>query len=327
MAQSKRKVGYISGVQMRKHLKTMRKLRRRDMARRIAALAERGLTPRPRGPSHLWGCPSFSVCLRVIGDGTVGLDIEHDRRERPEGRWSGLAPFVHIWGAAWPDYDQTVRAAPLLAGLAAAWPVVARPFLEGRPVFEPGPRQEADLAALVGDPSLPPLRIVAEGPGIKIEHAGGVFDPKGESLIVVECLLALGDKLAALLPGSAEAARWTEVRGLAEVFPWSEEGVDVPRRLEAEEAFYAAKFGLAADGWERHMLTHMTELHINNTEYVPFPDLAQPPPPRDGLDARVDEAAARVHMPRDEFLAMARHEFLVDCRAVVYYLKWPEVGE
>jgi hypothetical protein len=308
-----------SMVQTKKLMKGWQKLQHRQKAARIAALAEQGLPPRPRDNTFIWGCPSFSISLRKIDSETVGITLGHATAGRPRGE-----TFIYVWGAAWPDYDQSVEARPLLRGLIAAWPVIARPFLKGRAVFTPGPRVEADLAAMTGDATLPALCVVADGPGLQFEHANGAYDPESESLIVVECLLAMGDKLAELLGGAPEAADWAEVRALADVFPWSfrDDGDTDDEQGAIEDRFYAAKFGLDPVAWERHMLAHMTARYLEGTPHA-FPDLRASLPDENVLKEQLLRTLERVGENRDEFLRMIRAEFRMECRAEIYYAKWP----
>lgn len=320
MAKSSTKQKTYTTIQIEKHLKTMDKLRRRRIQAKTEALAGRGLPPRPRGPAFHFGCPSFFASLRPIDEAAVGVDLGRYERN------GGADPSVHVWGASWPDYDQPVDGEALLSALSAAWPTISRPFRRGREPYTAGPKETADLGALAGDPALPLLRFVAEGPGLSIEHAGGRMEFGAECLIVVESLLAFGDKLAELFPEGRGAEAWASTRGFADVFPWAEESWKEDSKQppkDAEDAFYAAKSGLGAEEWAAHALAHLVEVYSSD-KHVPFPDLSKAGTADRPDEERVSKAAELLQTDRAGFERLALHEFRVGCRAAAYYAKWPK---
>jgi hypothetical protein len=290
----------------------------RDYEARVAELRARGVEPRPQGVSTTFGCDTFSVSIRPLGEGRVGIDVAFGRFE--DGR-------DQIWGEEAPAPDFEADASALLNGLAAAWPVLSRPFRRGAPPYQPGPTEAADWGALSGIPGIPSLRFVAEGPGLRIEHDGGRFDPQAECLIAVEALLAAGDLLAEQTNDAAAAAAWREVRDLADVLPFPPMGpTDFEARdIPGEEAFYAAKLGTDVERWRGHMLALAVDLR---EKWKPFPeDLASEPPPAAETQARIAAMARSCGMDEAEFVAMALHEGAIESRQQCFYKLWPETPD
>lgn len=148
-----------------------------------------------------------------------------------------------VVGRSWPEYGEVVSAPGLLGFLARHWTLVGRHY-NSLP-DEPSP-VELDLRHGLGRPDLPFVGLRVGTPEIFLGFGGKWQGHGTESLMVVESLMALGDTLAASLPGTPEAAAWAGTRDAVRVFPApvSKPGVEFGERDRAAEvAFYAGLLG------------------------------------------------------------------------------------
>ncbi len=289
----------------------------------IEMLAAEGIVPCSREGVWSIGVPGvFSVSCREIDAEQVGMRVcVYARAERAE-----KAIATYIWGAPWPDHDQAVNTTRLLDALTVAWPVIARPFRRGGQPYQEGPREVADLAALIDNEALPRLVFVANGPALAIEWQSARFEPGAECLIVVESLLMLGDLLADRINGSTSAIAWTNIRVLADVFPsqpdFAPENATFSIPPDAELNFYAEKYETECDSLRRWGLRHIANWYLTDRHTV-LPNALDAIPSWEEVAPLVEKLGVRMGRDEKETIEAAENEFLIECRNHFYYKRWP----
>ena len=273
----------------------------REEAEKIAAMRAEGREPANRDGQAATFCPIFDFTLRWPKKRPGDVEI------RISAYVDGHDEFRRLWGQPWPERPETVSAETLLALLAERWTDIGQGYLADSAPSHP---VEVDFSAPFGA-VVPPFKLTINGREITSYGLDGRLDHGVESLVVVETLAALGDRLASGLEGSdthsKSAVLWRRVRPLVNVlttpvheFERGFDDGDGPSMKE-ETAFWAENVGQSPQDFRRAALWLQARqwLHAVGNGDEPKPAewdsrvLPKGLPDESSVAALVDEAIAQ----------------------------------
>jgi hypothetical protein len=205
------------------------------------------MTPQNANPSwisNFFGIPSFSMALAVpIGGGS-------HYQLRASAYINSYLGRHSLWPVAEVDFDGLEQPRDLdpqhaLQFLCDHWPEIAGPFVEGG-------RDEAviDLSGLFKTKTKPVI-MTRKGPYIGFDFSPLYTDAGGESVVIIECLLQLGDLLAKAPVDPYTAARWRDWRKTTDLLPFGIE-TEFGRYEEPEAVSYFSRIlGLSKEDYVR----------------------------------------------------------------------------
>ena len=157
--------------------------------------------------SH-YGIPDFSMSVRTTGK-EVALRLS-----------VGMTEFAmrHI-SLLGEDFQKIVPNDALLF-LTAHWPAISGPFSDSS-----AEKVEVDLANLLSDKSVP-IIMRRSGVFIGFEAMRPCIDLGSHSVVVIECLLRLGDILHDMIDNENLKLSWQKAKGRTRLFPMIEERHD-----------------------------------------------------------------------------------------------------
>ncbi len=267
------------------------------------------------------GLPDFSLALRRDENGQFILKAS-----------IGLTDYamrhIDLFG-----HDGTaIDAEEALVFLTAHWPTIAGPF--GDFGIEEG---EVDFSG-ISQKSNSPIVFRRSGPYVSFDDARPQVDLDGHSVVVVECLLHLGNTLASHVDNASLLSAWSEARERTDLFPFRPDTYlepDIERDTSGifeEAAWHARKFGETKEEYVR------TAKWLEARSALCFidPEIKAPSyedwfrardtsvPDEKTVDDMVERAAAldHIHKSFDEFCADSVDARNCESRQINVYKRW-----
>jgi hypothetical protein len=198
----------------------------------------------PSWISKFFGISSFSMALAVpVGGGS-------DYQLRALAYINSYLGRHSLWPVAEVDFDGLEQPRDLdpqhaLQFLCDNWSEIAGPFVEGGSV-----EAVIDLSGLFKSKTKPVI-MTRKGPYIGFDFSPLYTDAGGESVVIVECLLQLGDLLAKAPVDPLTVARWRDWRKATDLLPFGIE-TEFGRYEEPEAvAYFSRILGLNREDYIR----------------------------------------------------------------------------
>jgi hypothetical protein len=154
--------------------------------------------------------------------------------------------LVRLLGGRRIDIDPLAA----LSSLADHWVAISGRYGGGS-----GQSFEAAVGSIFGRDDLRSAILRREGLVFTVEASGQAQTLGSNSVLVAECLLSLGNTIAAAFPGSEEANRWAQVSAVAEIHPTPASKLPdmepAKAEVEVETRWYAAKLGQSFEEYVR----------------------------------------------------------------------------
>jgi hypothetical protein len=281
----------------------------------------------PSWQSKFFGVPEFSLALSV--------DVAGSGRAQLRGH-AYINPYLGM-RSLWSDNSSLLSDEPIdldpthaLQFLCDHWLEIAGPFVQGGTETA-----KLDLSGLFATPPRPVI-MSRTGLFIGFDFNPLVTDMSSSSVIVIECLLQLGDLLADIVKTGTAVHAWRQFRAVTDLAPFGAEIEFGRYELNEEINYYSKHLGLSQDDYVRWAVwVHANHLlwayRDSEAKLRPEPldtflaaptELPSDLPLKADVDALVAAAAEEAGCSAERIVEDALHSRNSDARQIVVYRRW-----
>lgn len=185
--------------------------------------------------NKFFGIPDFSMALSV----PVGPGLPYQLKASVY-----LAPLFGMH-KLWGDQSHDLDVEHALRFLIVHWLDIAGPFSRGG-----SQKAEIDLSHLFSQ-RLPPVRMKRDGIYVGFDFMHLKSDLNSHSVIVIECLLQLGDLLASIVDSAALRSEWRDRRLNTDLLPFGVEVEFGKYEQDGAVSYYARHLGHSPEEYVR----------------------------------------------------------------------------